>query len=242
MTETILILGGTREGAELAARLVMSRPEARVVTSLAGRTKEPAPLSGEVRIGGFGGAAGLADWMKNNTVTALIDATHPYAETISANAVAGAETAGVPLLRIARPAWPPEAGDRWIEVRDLEAAVDAVPGRSVSFLALGSQHVGAFSVRPDCHFIVRMVDPPESPLPFDAEIVLGRPGADATSEEALFRAYDIDCIVCRNSGGDAGYAKIAAARNLGLPVIMIARPPSSSAGHATVDDLLAALG
>jgi precorrin-6A/cobalt-precorrin-6A reductase len=242
MNETILILGGTREAAELAARLVMTRPDARIVTSLAGRTKDPAPLSGKVRIGGFGGAEGLANWIAENQVSTLIDATHPYADAISANAATAAAAAGVTLRRLARPPWMAEADDRWIEVSDLEAAVDAVPSGATGFLALGSQYVSAFSVRPDCRFVVRMVDVPEVPLTFDAEIVLGRPGLDAGAERALFEACEIDCLVCRNSGGAAGYAKIEAARALGLPVIIIARPAALSPGHATVEDLLAALG
>ena len=242
MTETILILGGTREAAELAARIVIDRPDARIVTSLAGRTKEPSPLSGEVRIGGFGGAEGLAGWLSENEVSALIDATHPFAKSISANAVKAADISGVPLYRLARPAWVKQGGDRWIEVATLEAASDAIPARAKVFLALGSQHIAAFEKRDDVHFVVRMIDQPERKLDLpNHTLVLGRPGDSAAVETILFLSHAITHIVCRNSGGEAGYAKIEASRKMNLPVIMIARPASSPAGYATIDDLLAAL-
>lgn len=242
MTETILILGGTREAAELAARLVTTRPDARIVSSLAGRTKEPAPVSGEVRTGGFGGAEGLANWMRENQVSVVIDATHPFAKTISANAVKASAISGVPLHRLARPAWSRQEGDEWIEVATLAEARDAIPPGARVFLALGSQHIAPFKERDDIHFVVRMIDPPgpASDLP-DHALVLGRPGDTPAVEAMLFVAHSVTHIVCRNSGGDAGYAKIAAARDLGLPVIMIARPGASSPGHATIGELLAAL-
>jgi precorrin-6A/cobalt-precorrin-6A reductase len=224
MRETILILGGTREAAELAARLVIERPDARIVTSLAGRTKEPAPLSGEVRTGGFGGADGLAKWLTENRASVLIDATHPFAKTISANAVKASELSGVPLQRVARPAWPKQAGDDWVEVRTLEDARDAIPPRARVFLALGSQHIDPFKSRDDVHFVVRMIDQPEKKLGLpNHALVLGRPGDSAAAETMLFTAHRVTHLVCRNSGGEAGYAKIEAARNLGLPVIIIAR-------------------
>ncbi|TDH35806.1 cobalt-precorrin-6A reductase [Pseudohoeflea suaedae] len=242
MTETILILGGTREAAELAARLVIARPDARLVTSLAGRTKEPSPLSGEVRIGGFGGAEGLAQWLTENHVSLFIDATHPFAKTISDNAVEAAGISGVPLYRLARPSWSREDGDRWIEVESLEAARDAIPPRARVFLALGSQHIAAFEDRDDAHFVVRMIDQPErKPDLRHHTLVLGRPGDNAAVETILFLSHAITHIVCRNSGGKAGYAKIEAARRMGLPVIMIERPVSSRDGYATIDDLIAAL-
>ncbi len=243
MRETILILGGTREAAELAARMVIERPHARIVTSLAGRTKEPSPVAGEVRTGGFGGAEGLADWLRENRASVLIDATHPFAKTISANALKASEISGVPLHRLARPAWTKQAGDDWTEVATLEDARDAIPPRGRVFLALGSQYLAAFGDREDIHFVVRMIDQPEQKLDLpDHALVLGRPGDSAAAETMLFTAHRVTHLVCRNSGGEAGYAKIEAARILGLPVIMIARPKSSKDGHATIDDLIAALG
>ena len=223
-SETILILGGTREAAELARELVASKPAARIVTSLAGRTKEPAPLAGEVRIGGFGGVEGLIRFIEENTVTRLIDATHPFARQISANAVEAAKFSGVPLEIRTRKPWTRQPGDTWIEVESLEAARDAIPPRARVLLALGSQHIGLFASREDVHFVVRMIDKPETPLALpDHALVLGRPGDTAAVETMLLIAHSITHIVCRNSGGRAAYAKIEAARELGLPVIMVGR-------------------
>ncbi|MCC0037281.1 MAG: cobalt-precorrin-6A reductase [Hoeflea sp.] len=222
--ETILILGGTREAAELARELVTSRPEARIITSLAGRTKEPAPLAGEVRTGGFGGVEGLARYLRETGVTRMIDATHPFARQISANAVEAAGIFGVPLEIRTRKPWLRHSGDNWIEVQTLEAARDAIPPRARVLLALGSQHIGLFASRDDVHFVVRMIDPPAKPLDLpDHALVLGRPGDTAAVETMLLIAHSITHIVCRNSGGTAAYAKIEAARELGLPVIMVGR-------------------
>lgn len=240
--ETILILGGTREAAELAARLVSAKPAARIVTSLAGRTKEPAPLAGETRAGGFGGAEGLAAWLREHRATALVDATHPFAETISRNAASAALAAGVPLLRLARPAWTRVPGDDWREVASLDAAAAALAPGAVALLALGRQHLAPFAPRRDCRFVVRMVDPPGTPLPFPAELVLGRPSADPAEEAALLSQRGVGVIVCRNSGGDGAYAKIVAARSLRLPVIMVARPDDGNGkSFATVEAVLDAM-
>ncbi|MEQ8306750.1 MAG: cobalt-precorrin-6A reductase [Hoeflea sp.] len=224
--ETVLILGGTREAADLARQLVADRPHARIITSLAGRTKEPAPLAGEVRTGGFGGAEGLARYIKENGITQLIDATHPFARQISANAVEAARLAGVPFEIRTRTPWAKQPGDNWIEVETLEEARDAIPEGARVLLALGSQHIGLFSSREDVHFVVRMIDQPEEPLSLpDHTLVLGRPGGSAAVETMLLIAHSITHIVCRNSGGKAAYAKIEAARQMGLPVIMVKRTP-----------------
>ncbi|KGF70361.1 cobalt-precorrin-6X reductase [Hoeflea sp. BAL378] len=222
--QTILILGGTREAAELAKELVAAHPGARIITSLAGRTREPAPLKGEVRSGGFGGAEGLADYIRTHGVTRVIDATHPFARRISANAVEAARLTGVPLDIRTRMPWVKQPGDHWIEVETLEAARDAIPPGARVLLALGSQHIGLFAARADVHFVVRMIDPPPTPLDLpDYALVLGRPGDSAAVEAMLLIANSITHIVCRNSGGAAAYAKIEAARQLGLPVILVAR-------------------
>lgn len=224
MSETVLILGGTREAAELAAEIVRDHPGWRVITSLAGRTKEPKPVAGEVRTGGFGGAEGLAAFLERERVTRLIDATHPFANRISANAKAAATLACVPLDIRTRKPWQREPGDDWTEVASLEEARDALPSGARVLLALGSQHIAPFETRADVHFVVRMVDPPAEPLALpDHEIVTGLPGRTAEKEAALFERHAITRIVCRNSGGKGAYAKIEAARKLGLPVIMIAR-------------------
>jgi precorrin-6A/cobalt-precorrin-6A reductase len=224
---TVLILGGTREAAALAARLLADHPQWRVITSLAGRTRAPAPVVGEVRIGGFGGAPGMAEYLRAEAVTRLIDATHPYATQISANAKLAAAQAGVPLEIRRRKPWEKQPGDRWIEVASVAEAVAAIPPGSRVFLALGSLHIAPFASRRDAFVLVRSVDPLARPLPCaDCLAVVGKPG-DLEAEANLLEAHAITHVVARNSGGDGAYAKIAAARKLGLPVIMIARPPSS---------------
>lgn len=231
MTETVLILGGTREAAQIAAEFVRDHPDWRVITSLAGRTKEPRPVLGEVRIGGFGGAEGLADYIRAERVTRLVDATHPFARRISRNARQAAQAAGVRLEIRMRPPWKKQEGDRWIEVASLEDACDAIPPRARVLLALGSQHIALFASRADVHFVVRMVDPPETPLPLpDHELVIGLPGRTADEEAALLVEHAITQIVCRNSGGDGAYAKIEAARRLATPVIMLDRDTSVETG------------
>ena len=211
-----------KEAAELARDLVKNNPAARVISSLAGRTKEPVPLAGETRTGGFGGIEGLVRYLQETNVTRLIDATHPFARQISANAVQAAKIAGVPLDIRTRKPWTKQPGDAWIEVETLEQARDAIPPRARVLLALGSQHIGVFASRADVHFVVRMIDKPEQPLALpDHTLVLGRPGDTAAVETMLMIAHSITHIVCRNSGGTAAYAKIEAARQLGLPVIMV---------------------
>jgi precorrin-6A/cobalt-precorrin-6A reductase len=242
LPEAILILGGTREAAELAARLAASG-KARIVTSLAGRTREPKPLAGETRIGGFGGAEGLAAYIKNNAVDLVIDATHPFAGTISANAGKAAALCAVPLISLARPAWEPVDGDRWKRVATIADAVAAIPTDATVLLALGRQHIAPFAGRSDVTFVIRMVDEPEADLPFARFVlVLGKPDLDVAAEESMLVAHGIDMIVCRNSGGRGAYAKIEAARRLGLPVIMIARPEQPVGPHtyASVEALLGA--
>lgn len=225
--EKILILGGTKEAAELAAELVAAGHD--VTTSLAGRTAEPEPVAGRVRTGGFSGggrngAEGLASWLTENGFTRLIDATHPFAKQISANAEAAARLTGITFERRTRRPWQKQPGDTWIEVGSLEEARDAIPAGASVLLALGSQHIAPFAERSDVHFVIRMVDLPTDPLPFaNHELVLGKPPSGAAEERTLLERYGITHIVCRNSGGSGAYAKIEAARKLGLPVIMIRR-------------------
>ena len=224
-SEKILILGGTKEAAELAAELTAAGHD--VTTSLAGRTAEPAPVAGKVRIGGFSGngktgVEGLADWLAENGFTRLIDATHPFAKRISANAEAAARLTGIAFERRTRTPWQKQPGDTWIETASLEEARDAIPANARILLALGSQHIEPFVTRSDVHFLIRMVDPPTEPLPFGShELVLGKPSSEAAEEMALLQRHRITHIVCRNSGGSGAYGKIEAARKLGLPVIMI---------------------
>ncbi|MEL6966753.1 MAG: cobalt-precorrin-6A reductase [Pseudomonadota bacterium] len=220
--QRILILGGTKEAAALARKLAQEGHA--VTTSLAGRTKEPKPLAGAVRIGGFGGAEGLQHYLEVEKIDLLIDATHPFAEQISKNARAAARNTSVPLEVRTRPPWRETSGDRWTVVPSLADAVEAIPPNARVLLALGSQHIAPFAARKDVHFIVRMVDPPEQPLTIPRyTLVLGRPSSDPIVEGELLKEHQISHIVCRNSGGVGAYAKIEAARALAMPMIMIGR-------------------
>ncbi|MEN0040935.1 MAG: cobalt-precorrin-6A reductase [Pseudomonadota bacterium] len=224
--ERILLLGGTREAVALAAKLVAQGHD--VTTSLAGRTKEPREVEGKLRIGGFGGPEGLAHWITENRITRLIDATHPFAEQISRHAAMAAQTTGILFEQHQRPPWDAVDGDNWRIVPDLNTAAESLRPGSTVLLALGSQHISAFSNRDDVRFIIRMIDPPAAPLPFaDHELMLARPSAKAEEEAAFLRSKNVDTIICRNSGGKGAYAKIEAARMLRVPVVMIARPTSS---------------
>ncbi|QND53523.1 cobalt-precorrin-6A reductase [Phyllobacterium sp. 628] len=218
----VLILGGTAEATKLAASLVAQGYS--TISSLAGRTRDPAKIEGAVRTGGFGGAEGLAHYLLHENIALLVDATHPFATQISDNALAAVQSTHTPFVRLERPAWQRKPGDIWNSVATLEEAVLSIPSRARVLLALGRQHIGPFSKRRDVYFVVRMIDPPETPPDLaDFELELSKPGKK--DEEAAFLTRKrLTHIVCRNSGGSASYAKIAAARELGLPVIMIERP------------------
>jgi precorrin-6A/cobalt-precorrin-6A reductase len=237
----ILILGGTMEARRLAERLA-GRTELTVTLSLAGRTAAPAAQPVPVRIGGFGGARGLADYLSNERMGVLIDATHPYAAVMSVNAAEAARSAGVPLLALRRPAWIATAGDRWTEVADVPAAATALGGapRRV-FLALGRNELAPFAGAPQHHYLVRSVDPVEPLLAVPhAVYVTGRGPFGEADDRALLEQHRIEVVVAKNSGGTATYGKIAAARALGLPVIMLRRPALPQVpAVATVDEAVA---
>ena len=221
----VLILGGTREARELAGRL---STDARfsVVSSLAGATNNPADIAGEVRRGGFGGVSGLVDYLEANRVELLIDATHPFAATISRNATEACEAADVERLTVCRPPWRAVAGDRWIAVQDVDEAASHLPrigGRI--FLTIGRQEIDAFEACKETWFLIRTIDPPERPFVLSSCKVLSARGPfDVAAEKELFSLHGIEGVVAKNSGGSDTYAKIAAAREMSLPVIMIERP------------------
>ncbi|MEV6118345.1 cobalt-precorrin-6A reductase [Streptomyces sp. NPDC052109] len=225
MPAHILILGGTTEARRLAADLA-ARPGIRVTTSLAGRVSRPGAVAGEVRIGGFGGPGGLADWLRRHHVDALVDATHPFAESITANAARAAAATGVPAVVLRRPGWRPGPGDRWYDVPTLAAAAEALPGlgRRV-FLSTGRLGLAAFASLTDLHFVVRSVEPPEPPVPPDTELVLARGPFTVAEETELLRVHRIDVLVTKDSGGGATAAKLTAAREHRLPVVVVRRPP-----------------
>jgi precorrin-6A/cobalt-precorrin-6A reductase len=239
MPQNILILGGTTEARELAGRLA-SRDTVAVILSLAGRTAAPATQPVPTRRGGFGGVEGMIEYLRAARIDLLIDATHPYAVRISAHAVSAAQRTRTPILAVHRPPWTAVNGDLWTEVDDVPHAVDALgnEGSRRVFLALGRQDLEAFARAPQHHYLIRSVDPVDPPLPVpDARYILARgPFAEASDRE-LLRSSDIDVVVAKNSGGAATYSKIAAARSLGIPVVMIRRPEESQCPSvATVEE------
>ncbi|MFV0358765.1 cobalt-precorrin-6A reductase [Tropicimonas sp.] len=234
----LLLLGGTSEARALARALAGENVD--VTVSLAGATRRPAPVPGRLRTGGFGGAGGLAAYMRDEGIAALVDATHPFARTIAANAVAAAGDAGCQMVRLSRPAWRPGPGDRWLDFPDLATALNALPPGSRTFLATGSGTRAALAMRPDLDCVLRSIEPLEGLSPRVTHIV-ARPPFDESEERSLFRREAVTHLVARNSGGTAGLAKLRAARSLGLPVLMIARP-APPPGVATVASVEAALG
>lgn len=236
----VLILGGTTEARRLAAELVAD-PALRVTSSLAGRVAEPRLPAGEVRIGGFGGPAGLAAWLREQHVDALIDATHPFAGTISRSAATAAAEVHVPLLAVRRPGWVPVPGDDWHPVDSLDEAAAVLPalGRRV-FLTTGRQGLAAFAGLPDLYFLSRSVDAPEPPLPALIETLLDRGPFTLDGERAVLRGHRIDVLVTKDSGGAATAPKLTAARELGLPVVIVRRP-EPPAGIPTVPDVAGAV-
>ncbi|MBO6918346.1 MAG: cobalt-precorrin-6A reductase [Rhizobiaceae bacterium] len=224
MSKTILILSGTAEGFALAQQLHEEHPNWRIISSLAGRTKNPNLPIGEIRIGGFGGTEGLIDYISKQKVDKVIDATHPYAKTISENAKQAAKTCAIEYQKIERPAWQQTEGDNWTEVQSIEEAADIAPKNATVFLALGRQYIDAFQHRSDCHFIVRMVDHSDDVPLRSYKLILGRPNENSEDEQKLFLEHEITHLITRNSGGEKSYAKIIAARDAKIPVIMIQRP------------------
>jgi precorrin-6A/cobalt-precorrin-6A reductase len=225
MAPHILILGGTTEARELAAVLT-ARPGVRVTTSLAGRVTRPGAVAGEVRIGGFGGVAGLADWMRQEHVDALVDATHPFARAISAHAAQAAAVTGVPSVVLRRPGWRPGPRDRWHPVGSLDEAAELLPslGRRV-FLTTGRMELAAFARLSELHFVIRSVELPEPPMPPHTEVLLARGPFTVADESTLLYDHCIDVLVTKDSGGTATSAKLTAARELALPVVVVRRPP-----------------
>lgn len=218
-----LILGGTSDASLLAAEIARAGIDA--VYSYGGRTRAPADQPLPTRIGGFGGVSGLADYIRRENITHLIDATHPFAAEMSRNAIVACAETGTPLIALERSPWTKAPGDSWIEVADVNAAVAALPVAPANvFLAIGRQHIAPFASKPQHAYTLRFVDPPEAPLPFAADVIVSRGPFTLDGELEMMRARGIAWIVARNSGGDGARAKIDAARMLGLPVIMISRP------------------
>jgi precorrin-6A/cobalt-precorrin-6A reductase len=235
----LLILGGTGESVALAEAL-HAQGNIDVITSLAGRTRDPRLPPGALRVGGFGGVSGLIDYLAQEKIDLLIDATHPFAAQMSAHAVTAAQARAVPLLRLMRPAWGQEPGDAWIAVADMRQAAEHCRGKRV-LLAIGQKDLAAFARVVGAFFVARMIEKPKETPPFgDLEIILSRGPFVLEDELRLIEEKRIELIVAKNSGGDAGYAKIAAARAARIPVVMVERPKAPGSGEI-VPDVAAAL-
>lgn len=223
----ILILGGTSEARELAAALVAAGIE--VTSSLAGRVANPRLPEGAVRIGGFGGPVGLAEWLGDNDVSCVVDATHPFAERITENAATACTEAGLPLLALSRPGWIQRPGDHWLWADGLAAAADAIPGLgSRVLLTTGRQGLSAFAGLDHTWLLIRCVDPPEPPLPAQHKLLLDRGPYTLEGELELIDAHGIDLVVTKDSGGEHTIAKLDAARERRLPVLIVRRPARPS--------------
>ncbi|MFE9822475.1 cobalt-precorrin-6A reductase [Streptomyces sp. NPDC005791] len=221
----VLVLGGTTEARRLAELLVVT-DGVRVTSSLAGRVARPKLPSGDVRVGGFGGAEGMAGWLRAHHVDVVIDATHPFAGTISFNAASAAAAVHVPLLALRRPGWVPVEGDRWQVTDSLAGAAELLPelGARV-FLTTGRMGLAAFAALDSLWFLMRSVDPPEAPHPARMEVLLDRGPFTLEGERELIRRHRVDVLVTKDSGGEATAPKLTAAREAGIPVVVVARPP-----------------
>ncbi|MFF1545443.1 cobalt-precorrin-6A reductase [Streptomyces sp. NPDC058291] len=231
----VLILGGTAEARRLA-ELLHGTPGLKVTSSLAGRVAAPRLPPGEVRVGGFGGAGALTTWLREHAVDAVVDATHPFAGTIGFHAVAAAAAARVPLLALRRPGWSPVEGDRWYDAHSLAEAAALLPrlGRRI-FLTTGRMGLAAFAGLDDLWFLARSVEAPEPPCPAAMEVLLDRGPFTLDGERELLRRHRVDVLVTKDSGGTATAPKLTAAREAGLPVVVVRRPPAP-AGLPVVPD------
>jgi precorrin-6A/cobalt-precorrin-6A reductase len=231
----VLILGGTAEARALAAVLAAD-PALEVTSSLAGRVADPLLPAGRVRIGGFGGPAGLADWLRVQQVDAVIDATHPFARSITAGAAEAAAAVHVPLLVLRRPGWVAEPDDLWHWADSLDEAAALLPGlgRRV-FLTIGRLGTAAFAHLSDLWFLLRSIDPPQPPLPPHLLVLTARGPFTVDGELALLREHRVEVVVTKDSGGAATAAKLTAARELAVPVLLVRRPPLPPGVRAVPD-------
>lgn len=238
----VLVLGGTTEATRLAARLA-GHPTIRATVSLAGRTAEPAPQPIPMRIGGFGGVDGLVAWCQAEGIQAIVVATHPFAARIGWNAAEAARQLAIPAFTLTRPAWTPVEGDRWTEVADLDEAATALGAKPRRvMLTTGRLGLAAFAAAPHHWYLIRSIDPPEPVALPQSEVILDRPPFDLAHELDLMKRHGIEVVVSKNAGGKATSAKIAAARTLGLPVVMVRRPPQPDLpSYKDVDALVAKL-
>lgn len=230
----VLILGGIRDSLTLIA-LVSTIPGLEVINSLAGRTRQSVMAFKPTRVGGFGGVSGLIDYLREQKIDLLIDATHPFASKISWNAAIATSELNIPHLMLVRPPWKKIEGDHWLEVESNEFAAKVLPGlASRIFLSIGRQELASYAHLKDLWFLMRMIEQPElySPVPL-GKILTERGPFSLKEERSLLQKYKIGAVVSKNSGGDATYPKVVAARELGIPVVMIQRPFLPEAEQAT---------
>ncbi len=230
----VLILGGTVDAAQLAIQ-ASAIAGIEVIVSLAGRTRQPAKINVETRIGSFGGTEGLVTYLKDQAIALLIDATHPYAAQISFNAATAAKICKIPHLMLIRPQWQPTQADRWIEVDNMEAAAAILPGLAKRvFLTIGRQELAVFAHLENIWFLMRAIDPPDANILIpQGQLLLARGSFSLADERELLQKYQIEAIVSKNSGGEATHAKILAARELNLLVVMVKRPVMPSGNRVT---------
>jgi precorrin-6A/cobalt-precorrin-6A reductase len=237
----VLLLGGTTEASALAEELTQD-PRVDLTVSLAGRTAQPRIVRhGQLRSGGFGGAVGLAAYLEREGIDLVVDATHPFAAVMPFNAAEACRRSGVPLVKLCRPAWTPVPGDRWTGVPDLDAAASTlvVGGARRVFLTTGRQELDPFRALRGIVFLVRSIEPPDLTGFESATALLARGPFAVDAERTLLREYSIDTLVTKNSGGSATSAKLEAARELGIAVVMVERP--SRPAVACVDSVAAAV-
>jgi precorrin-6A/cobalt-precorrin-6A reductase len=220
----VLILGGTTDANQLAA-VVADDSRLDPVLSYAGRTENPKRPPIAWRVGGFGGVDGLVNYLRSEKIARVVDATHPFAAQMSAHAIAACAAAAIPLLALERAPWRRASGDHWIEVDDFAAAAEALGAapRRV-FLGIGRTQLAPFASHPQHFYLVRLVDPPRAALPLDAEVIVARGPFNLAGDRAMLTEHRIEIVVARDAGGDAAFAKIDAARELDLPVVMVRRP------------------
>ncbi|PLW78636.1 cobalt-precorrin-6A reductase [Cohaesibacter celericrescens] len=232
----ILLLGGTREARLLLERLIAQK-NLDITLSLSGalgkdatsafrkRMSQKDGIGFKIRTGGFGGIDGLVEFITEHKFNLIIDATHPFAISMSQNAVAAADNLACPIIRFARPAWFPQTGDNWIHVDSLQASSEVLAQGARAFLAIGKQSAFHFSHRTDCRFLIRSIEAMDTSIfhsPVDC--IQSMPEESVAAEIALMKRYEIDCLVTKNSGAAQAYYKVEAARLLGIEVVMIDRP------------------
>ena len=235
---TVLLLAGTSEAKQIAAGLNVRG--IKTIASLAGATRAPKSMEVETRVGGFGGAEGFRTYMREAGISAVIDATHPYAARITKRTADICAADGIGHLHVLRPPWVPRQGDNWTEIASEDLAAKIIPKGATVFLGTGRQTLDRFAGLEGCRVICRQIDPPTAPFPFEGgEFLIGRPPFPVEREKSLFKALGVDWIVVKNAGGDPSATKLTAARELQIPVLMIARPDMPDC--ARVDNVSAAL-